>query len=250
MFPNSLAVGGVHFSIFGLIAAASLLIGYWITALEMRRLKIPSEILPNLALATLLSSFLCARLFFVGLNWQEYVKKPVEIFFVWEGGLVLYGGILGALLGGFLYCLATKRSFFMLADPIALGVSLGLALSRLGCLALGCCFGKPTHMPWGITFHDPASIARPLDTPLHPTQLYFLLTGLATFLILFFFRKKKKFEGETLLGFLFLTALSRVFIEPFRADSNIFTYWISFSIFVACIVLYYLLNRPNKRRVL
>ncbi len=223
MFPDTLIFFGMPIRLFGIFAAASILLGCLITAGEMKRLKISVDILPDLAFATLIAAFLGARLFFIFEHWHTYAAVPFSVFKFWEGGIVLYGGLLGGLLGGFLFCRRRKLSFAALSDPVALGLCFGLAFSRLGCLAAGCCYGKPTKLPWGIIFESSLAIARPLYVALHPTQIYSFLIGMAIFVFLMTQRQRKAFNGQILLTYFLLESGSRIFIEFVRADSYFIT---------------------------
>ncbi len=177
-----------------------------------------------------------------------YATSARNIFKFWQGGLVLHGGLLGGLLGGFFFCRNKKLSFLELSDPVALGLSFGLALSRLGCLAAGCCFGKPTALPWGIFFKNPLALATPLHTALHPTQVYSFLTGMVIFFILLRRRDKKTFKGELLLSYLLMASGARIFLEePFRADTHPITVLFAFSIFIISTAQYFYHQNENRR---
>jgi len=245
MFPQAITLFGVPFHLFGFIAGLSLLTGYLLTVNEMKRLEISLEIAPHLAFAVLISAFIGARVFFILINWHYYASAPLAVLKVWEGGIVLYGGLLGGLAGGYLYCLRHKLSFPQLSDTVAIGIGFGLPLSRIGCLLAGCCYGKPTHLPWGITFDNPLSLA-PLHEALHPTQIYSFLTGMAIFGLLLLLRKRKTFDGELLLVYLCLTSGARVFIEDrFRAEASGAGSLIAFIIFILSGALYVYLKQRS-----
>lgn len=223
MFPEPIVLLGIPIRLFGVFAALSILLGYFITALEMKRLGIRTHFLADFALAVLISAFLGARFFFITEHWPIYAASPLKILKFWEGGIALYGGLLGGLLGGYVFCRKKKFSFAQLSDPVALGLCFGLAFSRLGCLAAGCCYGKPTALPWGIIFESPLAIARPLQVPLHPTQVYSFLIGMAIFAFLMTQRRRKVFDGQILLTYFLLESASRILIEFVRADSYFIT---------------------------
>jgi phosphatidylglycerol:prolipoprotein diacylglycerol transferase len=106
-------------------------------------------------------------------------------------------------------------------DVFAPGLALGHALGRLGCFAAGCCYGRETHVPWAVTFHNPLAaeiVGTPLNVPLHPTQLYEMIVELANCVFLVWLIKRKKFEGEILGTYLILYGVARYFIEFFRGD--------------------------------
>jgi len=223
MFPEPIIFLGIPIHLFGVFAALSILLGYLVTASEMKRLGIPIHFLADLAIAVLIPAFLGARLLFVLERLPVYVFDPLQIFRFWEGGIRLYGGLLGGLFGGYLFCQRKKISFALLSDPVALGLCLGLSLSRLGCFAAGCCFGKPTSLPWGVVFTHPLAIARPLHVPLHPTQIYSFLIGMAIFAFLMTQCQRKAFDGQILLTYFLLESGTRILVEFVRADSYFIT---------------------------
>src|SRR5882672_7940285 len=109
-------------------------------------------------------------------------------------------------------------------DVFAPGIALGHVVGRFGCLFAGCCYGKPTTLPWGITFRDPfaaANVGTPLGTPLHPTQLYEAGAELLILIVLLVTeRKAKPFAGRTFWLYMLLYAVSRFIIEFYRGDER------------------------------
>ncbi len=106
-------------------------------------------------------------------------------------------------------------------DVFAPGLALGHAFGRVGCFAAGCCWGKPTHVPWAVTFHNPLAneiVGTPLGVPLHPTQLYEMVVELANCLFLVWLLRRKKFEGEIIGTYMIIYGVARYFIEFFRGD--------------------------------
>jgi phosphatidylglycerol:prolipoprotein diacylglycerol transferase len=110
-----------------------------------------------------------------------------------------------------------------LADLISPLIALGLFFGRIGCFLAGCCYGRETSLPWGVTFTDPNSLAR-LNVPLHPTQLYDAVNGLAIFFVLTWMEKRKAFEGHIFWLFLLLYSITRFFIEILRDDPRGFLF--------------------------
>ena len=174
--PEPFTIAGIRLHLFGIIAATSLVLGYLLYAREFRRHMItPSA--PDVAFAVLLPAFVCARLAFIITNWQIYSASPVRMFSLGRGSCPVWG-IIGGLIGGFIYAIWTNASFAKGCDSVALGIALAFPLSRLGCFAAGCCYGIPTEMPWGVIYRNSFSLARPLGLHSHPVQLYELLIGL------------------------------------------------------------------------
>ena len=104
-------------------------------------------------------------------------------------------------------------------DHIIPYLALGHAIGRIGCFFAGCCYGKPTDLPWAVTFTHPHSLAK-LGVPLHPTQLYSSIKALLVFLILITFRRYKKGEGQLIFLYMLLYAAGRLIIEPLRGDDR------------------------------
>ncbi len=109
------------------------------------------------------------------------------------------------------------------ADLFSPPIALGLFFGRIGCFLAGCCYGKETSLPWGITFTNPNSLAQ-LNIPLHPTQLYEAAGGLAIFFILIWKAKQKTFDGQIFWLFLFVYSVLRFFIEMVRGDPRGFVF--------------------------
>jgi phosphatidylglycerol:prolipoprotein diacylglycerol transferase len=137
---------------------------------------------------------------------------------------VFYGGLIVAVSVALWYIRRAGLPLWTTCDMFAPGIALGHAIGRFGCLFAGCCFGKPTTMPWGITFTDPfaaANVGTTLNTPLHPTQLY---EAGAELLILWILlateRKGRPFPGRTFWLYLLLYAITRFIIEFFRGDDR------------------------------
>ena len=138
-----------------------------------------------------------------------------------QSGGVFSGGLVAALVAGWWYLRKEKISFLSAADVFAPGVALGHAFGRLGCLAAGCCYGRPTNLPWGITFHNAwAGLYQgtPLNVPLHPTQLYEFFAELINFVWLYWLCKRKRFEGQVIALFMIVYGCERFIFEFFRGD--------------------------------
>jgi phosphatidylglycerol:prolipoprotein diacylglycerol transferase len=150
----------------------------------------------------------------------------------WSSGLVWYGGLIGALLAGVVYCARHRVSWFAMADVFCLATPVGYAIGRLGCFSAGCCYGKPTASAIGVQFPAgsqafadhvvrgtiaPAATATP---PLHPTQLYEAAAGVALFAVLWLVLRRRRYPGRVALAYLFLYPVIRAVFEIFRADPD------------------------------
>jgi phosphatidylglycerol---prolipoprotein diacylglyceryl transferase len=150
----------------------------------------------------------------------HYLDHPGEIFGLWNG-LAFYGGLLLALPAAVAFIRIRKLPLWPTLDLFGVAVPLGMVFARIGCFLAGCCHGTPTTWPWGVTFEDPYSLARPLGVPLHPTQL--LEAALALFLFLslwFFWRRKARYAGQVFWSFVSLYSIGRFGLEFLRGDNR------------------------------
>lgn len=259
MFPKILDLGPITVHTYGLLLAAAFIAGIWITARNARREGISPDTIWNMGLVIIFSALVGGKVILFFSNYGYYSQNFREIFSLStlrsEG--VYYGGLLLALAAAALFMKLNRLPALTMADLAAPGIALGQAVSRLGCLSAGCCFGKPTRMPWGITFTDPYSyenVGVPLNTPLHPTQLYDAVGALLLFGYLMWRLPQKRAAGQLIVEYLGLYAALRFAVEFFRGDDRGFILYglLSTSQFVAILVIigsaaaYYFLRRPAE----
>jgi phosphatidylglycerol:prolipoprotein diacylglycerol transferase len=180
-------------------------------------IKLSLENWADLFFYTVLSAFLGSRILFILINFDVYRHHPLQMFKVWEGGLVFYGGLIPAAAVAFGYMRWRRLPTWKLADLISPLIALGLSFGRIGCFLSGCCYGRETSLPWAVVFKNPDSLAR-LSVPLHPTQLYDAANGLAIFFFLSWMSKRKTFDGQIFWLFVFLYSITRFLVEIFRGD--------------------------------
>ncbi len=249
MHPILLKIGPVSVPTYGCFVAAGFLLG---VALAWKRAKqegIKPEVITDLAFYILLGALVGARFYFVTEHWGIYRSRPWETLYLWQGGLAFYGGLIGAIIGGTYYVRKHGLPLGKMADLVAPSIPAGHAVGRLGCFSAGCCYGKPCHLPWAVTFTNPHSLA-PLGIPLHPTQLYHALANLLIFIFLCWFYPKKRFAGEVFCAYLFLYGLARFSIEFLRGDPRTFIGSLSlpqwFSILAMIVAVSYALLKRGK----
>jgi phosphatidylglycerol:prolipoprotein diacylglycerol transferase len=140
---------------------------------------------------------------------------------IWEGGLVFYGGFIAAAAAGYFYSKKHGVSVPVLADCLSPALAMGQAIGRWGCFFAGCCYGKPTLLPWGVSFSDPASLA-PLNVNLHPVQVYEAVGSVAISLILWrlFVKKPHWAPGQIFWLYVLLYGILRFFMEMLRGDER------------------------------
>jgi phosphatidylglycerol:prolipoprotein diacylglycerol transferase len=171
-----------------------------------------------------------------------------------HGGLVFYGGFLGATVAGIIYIRWKKMPLWKTADVLAPSIALGSVFGRIGCLLNGCCYGRPTNLPWGLTFTNPQAhdlSGTPLGIPLHPTEIYDALLNLVLYGFLAWLFRRKKFDGQIFATYLICYAVTRSITEYFRGDYSNLHYhlsltpaqWIGVPIFVTGLALAAILSR-------
>jgi len=217
MHPVLFHIGPVTVYSYGLLVALGFFVGIEVAKLEARRVGQSPAVVGDLCFFILLGAIVGARLFYVGVEWPFFLKHPLDVFKIWQGGLVFYGGFMGAAAIGWWFIKSRRMPLWQTLDILAVGIPAGHTLGRFGCFCAGCCYGKPTHVPWAVTFTDPMSLA-PRGIPLHPTQLYAAAGNFLIFCCLWMFRKRKRFDGQLFWTYLLLYALMRSFVECFRGD--------------------------------
>lgn len=219
MYPIIVEIGDFALRGYGLMVAIGFMAGIWLASKEAARVGAEKEKIIDMAFYMALAAIIGSRVLHVIVEWDYFSDNPAEIIKIWRGGLVFYGGLIGAVLAGGIYIKRHAMPFWKTADIYALAIPLGHAFGRLGCFAAGCCHGKVTDVPWSVRFTSPESLA-PLDVHLHPTQMYSAINNLALFALLMFLRTRKKFEGQLALTYLFTYSITRGIIEFWRGDER------------------------------
>lgn len=217
MYPVLLKIGKLPIYTYGFFVAAGFVVGITVTRHEAKRLGEDQDTIMDLCFYVLIAAIVGSRLFYVLTNLSTFISDPLEIFRIWNGGLVFYGGFVAALMTAIIYVKQKEVSLFKTADMMAPALAMGHAIGRIGCFFAGCCYGKACDLPWAVTFTNPDSLA-PVNVPLHPTQLYSITANLIIFIFLWVFRGRKRFDGQIFWIYVLLYGVSRSFIEIFRGD--------------------------------
>jgi len=193
-----------------------------------------SELVGDLSFYLLLAGLGGARLLYIITNWStEYAPDPLKALKLWEGGLVFYGGFIAAVITAFVYIRRHRIPFLPYGDILLPSVALGHAIGRLGCYAAGCCFGNVARdgFPWTVQFprgspafyehlgHGHINALAAQSLPVYPTQLMEATGEALIFVALLLVRRRKRFDGQVLLTYMFLYPLLRTVLEMFRGDS-------------------------------
>lgn len=236
-------VGPLTLHSYGVLLAVAFLAGLWVAGRQARREGLPPERVTDLAIYVLIAGLVGAKLLLVVVDWDYYSRNLSQAFSLLQSGGVFYGGLIAAFPVAWWYARRHSLDGWRTADALAPGVAVGQAIGRLGCFSAGCCFGRPTDMPWGVTFTDiyaSRNVGVPLDTALHPTQLYESATTLALFFALLWLSGRKRFHGQVVISYVALYAILRFAIEFFRGDSArgaVFGGALSTSQFIALLML-------------
>lgn len=234
MHPIALKIGGLTIHWYGVFVAVGFLAGIWTATFRARTIGVKPETIMDFGIWMIVAGILGARLFYVIGNWeQEFAGHPIEIVRIDKGGLVFYGGFVGAVLASIWFVRRNKLTFWKLADMGAPSLALGHAIGRLGCFMNGCCFGGVCSLPWAV--HYPAgsdpfrtqvneglilSVAK-TSLGVHPTQLYESLGNLLIFAGLTWFYSKRTFDGQVFWLYVLLYAMLRFTVEFFRGDWDV-----------------------------
>lgn len=222
--PMIFMAGPFMLTWFGLFVALAVLAGGWLGLREARRKGIDPEKMQALILWGLIGGFVGARLFHVVDRWDLYAGNPVSALYIWEGGLAIYGGLVGGVLSGLIYAWRQGLPFWRVADGAAPGLILGQGLGRLACIPNGDAVGAPTDLPWAFIYTNPASMVPPelLGTPLHPYAVYELIFDLALLGLLWKLRSVYKVDGMLFLTYAGVYAAGRFLLTYFRVEAEWF----------------------------
>ena len=217
MHPILLRLGPLTIHTYGIMLALGVILGLIVLRLNAKRLGMDPDAAQNEALWLVLAGLAGARLAFIFLEPGPLWVQLKRFFFIWQGGLVFYGGLITAI--GMAWWRSRRRGWGLanLADLMAPSLALGQSLGRVGCFFSGDSYGKPWDGPGAVVFNNPHSLA-PLGVPLHPTQLYIAGSLLIISALLFWLLPRRLFSGQIALLYGMLHGLARLLIEPFRGD--------------------------------
>ncbi len=227
MYPELIRIGSFPIHTYGVLLAIGILLALFIASRLASRDGLPREKIYDLGLWTVIGGLIGSKILmvFVDENFYYDLSSIFSLDFLRSGG-VYYGGFIGGVLTLVFLIRLYKLPFWKVADAFAPAVALGQAIGRQGCFAAGCCWGKPTNLPWGVHFSEKGHqyTGVPIYGPdgsslyLHPTQLYESFTMLLVFLFLFLLHRRKKFDGQILIAYTIIYPLVRFTIEFFRDD--------------------------------
>jgi phosphatidylglycerol---prolipoprotein diacylglyceryl transferase len=241
MYPVLFHIGSWPVYSYGVLLALAYLVALQLAVVRARRRGIDGTKVMDLGIYLIIAALVGAKLMLVVVDFHYFRTQPRELLSLVRAGGVFYGGLLGALGVAIVLVRRYQLRIWTTADLFAPGIALGHVIGRLGCLLAGCCFGKPTNVPWAITFDNPmasVNVGTPLGIPLHPTQLYDAGAELIILVLLLLTeRRGRVFEGRTFWLYMLLYAISRFIVEFYRGDERGTIMGFSTSQFVSLLVV-------------
>ena len=222
--PRALEIGPLSIHLYGLIIAVGLMLAVIYACKRSRQFGLTSDDLTDGVLCIVPFAILCARLYYCIFQWNSYKSEPLSILYIWEGGLAIYGGVIGAAIGIVVFAKVKKLKIGAVLDITSLGFLIGQSIGRWGNFCNREAFGAETDsfLRMGLTNMYSNKI-----TYYHPTFLYESLWNAAGFVLLHFLSKRRNYDGQIALGYLAWYGLGRTFIEGLRLDS---LYWGNFRV--------------------
>jgi phosphatidylglycerol:prolipoprotein diacylglycerol transferase len=224
MYPRLFELGPITVYTYGVLLAAAYLLGLKLAMVRAQARGLDANRVLDLGIYIIISALVGAKLLLLVTDFRTFSANPRELLTLARSGGVFYGGLIVAVGVALWYIRRIGLPLWTTCDVFAPGIALGHVVGRFGCFFAGCCYGRPTTLPWGITFTDPfaaANVGTPLGVALHPTQLYEAGAELAILTVLLATeRKGRAFAGRTFWTYLLLYAVSRFIIEFYRGDDR------------------------------
>jgi phosphatidylglycerol:prolipoprotein diacylglycerol transferase len=241
MYPILFEIGGFPIYTYGLLLAAAYLLGLQFALIRARSRGLDANRVMDLGIWIIISALVGAKLLLLIVEFDKFSRDPAELLSLARSGGVFYGGLIAALIVALWYLRRHRMPVWTVTDVFAPGIALGHVVGRLGCLFAGCCFGRPTSVPWAITFHNEfaaQNVGTPLGIPLHPTQLYEAGAELLILVMLLVTeRRGRVFPGRTFWSYMLLYGISRFVIEFYRGDPRGMVGDFSTSQFVSIVIV-------------
>jgi phosphatidylglycerol:prolipoprotein diacylglycerol transferase len=221
--PIAFSIGSFDLRWYGIFVALAVIVAGIITSFEARRRSINLDV-SMLLLVVVLAGTLGARLFHVVDNWSFYAAQPQMIWHLSQGGLAIWGGLLGGSIAVLGYALWQRLQLLKLLDVMVPGVIVGLIIGRLACIVNGDTVGSVTSLPWAFIYVNPGAMIKPelFGLPVHPYPVYEMLwNGLGLAFILWL-RRRSLSDGSLFLAFLAIYAAGRFFLSFIRVENEFF----------------------------
>ena len=213
---RSFSVGPLNIHLYGIIIAVGLVLAVIYALARRKEFGLTEDDLIDGVLLIVPVSIIFARAYYCAFSWDEFAADPVSVFYIWNGGIAIYGGVIGAVLGIIAYCYFKKLKIGAVLDIVALGFLIGQAIGRWGNFFNREAFGAETETFLRMGLFNSYTQEY---TYYHPTFLYESLWNAAGFVLLHFLSKKRRYDGQIALGYAAWYGLGRAMIEGLRMDS-------------------------------
>ncbi len=210
------SVFGADIYTYGLLIGAGIILGFVYAVREADKVGLKQDDLLNMFLIAVPTAIVCARIYYVIFSLNEYRAHPAEMFNIRNGGLAIYGGIIGSAAVIFTYCRVKKIDMGKVFDILAIGLLIGQVIGRWGNFVNGEAFGRETSLPWAMKIVTDGVL---VTSGAHPTFLYESLWNLCGIAVLSAYKKRTVFQGELFCGYLTWYGVGRMMIEGLRTDS-------------------------------
>lgn len=255
MYPILIDFAGLKIYSYGFCIMLGAFLAFGYANWQGRKLGIPSERISEMALLIILASYIGGKVFLWFSDWNYYMEHPKKMVEFSGSGFVFYGSFIFCISGLFLFFKIRKIKAAPMFDILAVCTSLVHGFGKIGCFFAGCCHGKVCSPALGVVYHNPLSQARPLDTPLYPVPLIDAVIIFGATVFLLWYRKRKQFEGELMLWYVFIYATGRFFTEFLRGDDDrgfigtlSQSQWVSIGLLIISSVGYVVLKRAAAPR--
>ncbi len=237
---TAFSIGNFQIRWYGILIAVGFLLAILYAYRSSKKMNIDMNRLVDAIIVGLIGAIVCARLFYVVFfPGDKYWKNPIEILWIHQGGLAIYGGLIGALVFGGLMAKVRKLKVAAVLDVTSLGFLIGQCVGRWGNFINQEAFGSATNLPWGMYSANTEEVVP--GSPVHPCFLYESILCLLGFVLLHIFtRKFRRYDGQTFLLYIVWYGACRFFIEGLRTDSLMIPYTdlrVSQVIAAACVIL-------------
>lgn len=253
MYPELIKLGPLTIHSYGLFIALGFTFSILIAMWRGKKNGINSSTILDIAIYIIISAIIGARIFYVIVSYKNFMNDPTKIFYIHQGGLVFYGGLIGVLITTIYYIKINKLDYFTMADILIPALPVGHFFGRIGCFFNGCCYGAHTDCFTGVVFPNLKNDLMPR----HPTQLYEAIACLFFFFVLLIIEKKNaKWKGALFASYIYLYSFWRLMIEFVRDDNRgEFLFGLSPSqnisligiLFATCL-LFYVIRKNNERK--
>lgn len=217
--PQTVSLGPLTIHLYGLVIAVGLMLAVLYCCRRCKEFGLKEDDILDGVLWITPFAIVCARIYYVAFSWKAYASNPISALYIWEGGIAIYGGVLGAVLGIAVFCRIKKLKMATVLDLVLLGFLIGQSIGRWGNFFNREAFGAPTESFFRMGLMN--SVTGQWEY-YHPTFLYESVWNLVGLVLLHFLSKKRRYDGQVALGYAAWYGLGRAFIEGLRMDS---LYW-------------------------